>query len=116
MARMTDLSNGGNGRARDGTGRFQVGNAGGPGRPKGSANRGTVDARQIKSELLASWREYGPTALATIAAERPVEYVKLVVSLLPDDSETGPTRLDAIALPAPAGREGEEVPGLLDDD
>ncbi len=116
MTRLTDLSNGGNGRTRTGNGRFQTGNAGGPGRPKGSPNRGTVDARQIKSELLASWRQHGVKVLETVARERPLEYIKLVVSLLPDDSETGgPTRLDAIALPPPAGRENEEVPGLLDE-
>ena len=115
MARTTDLSNRGNGRARAGNGRFQTGNAGGPGRPKGSANQGTVDARQIKAELLASWRKHGPAALETVAREKPLDYLRLVVSLLPDDSETAPTRLDAMALPPPAGREGEAVPGLLDE-
>ncbi len=98
---------------RGGNGRLQPGNAGGPGRPKGSPNRGTVDAREIKSELLASWREYGPTALATIARERPVEYVKLVVSLLPADTEPGPSRLECPVLPDPPGGR-HEVPGLLD--
>ncbi len=114
MARMTDPSNGGNGRARAGNGRFRPGNAGGPGRPKGSANRGTVDARQIKAELLASWREYGPKALETIARERPVDYVKLVVSLLPADSEAGPSRLEGPVLPDPPGGR-HAVPGLLDE-
>ena len=114
MARSTDLSNGGNGRTRAGNGRFRPGNAGGPGRRKGSPNRGTVDARQIKSELLASWRKYGPKALETIARERPVEYVKLVVSLLPADSEPGPSRLDSTLLPDPPGG-WREVPGLLDE-
>ncbi len=112
----TILSIGKNGRARAGNGRFRPGHAGGPGRPRGSPNHGTVDARTIKSELLASWRKYGPAALETVARERPLEYIKLVVALLPDDSETGPTRLDAIALPPPAGREGEVVPDLLDDE
>ncbi len=74
-----------------------------------------MDAREIKSELLASWPVYGPAALETVARERPLDYLRLVVSLLPDDSETAPTRLDAIALPPPAGREGGAVPGLLDE-
>ena len=114
MARNTDLSNGENGRTRTGTGRFRPGNAGGPGRPKGSPNRGTVDCRQIKSELLASWREHGAKALETIARERPVEYVKLVVSLLPADYETGPSRLECPVLPDPPGGR-HDIPGLLDE-
>ncbi len=115
MARTTDLSNGGNGRTRAGNGRFRPGNAGGPGRPKGSANRGTVDARQIKSELLASWRKHGPAALATVARERPLDYLRLVVSLLPADSEAGPPRLEGPVLPDPPGGR-HEVPGLLDEE
>ncbi len=115
MARTTDLSNGGNGRTRAGNGRFRPGNAGGPGRPKGSPNRGTVDARQIKSELLASWRTYGPAALATVAKERPLDYLRLVVALLPAYSESGPSRVECPVLPDPPGGR-HEVPGLLDDD
>ncbi len=115
MATMTDLSIGGNGRTRAGNGRFQTGNAGGPGRPKGSANRGTLDARQIKSELLASWREHGPAALETVAREKPLDYLRLVVSLLPADSEAGPSRLECPVLPDPPGGR-RDVPGLLDDD
>ncbi len=115
MATMTDLSNGRNGRARAGNGRFQPGNAGGPGRPKGSPNRGTVDARAIKTELLASWRKHGPAALETVAREKPLDYLRLVVSLLPADSEPSFADSQSFILPAPAGREGEEVPGLLDE-
>ncbi len=110
----TILSNGKNGRTRAGNGRFQTGNAGGPGRPKGSPNRGTVDARPIKSELLASWRKHGPTALETVARERPLDYLRLVVSLLPADSEAGPPRLEGPVLPDPPGGR-REVPGLLDE-
>ncbi len=115
MATMTDLSNGGNERARTGNGRFRPGNAGGPGRPKGSPNRGTVDARQIRSELFASWRKHGPAALETVAREKPLDYLRLVVSLLPADSEPGPSRVECPVLPDPPGG-WHEVPGLLDDD
>ncbi len=113
MATMTDLSNGGNGRVRAGNGRFRPGNAGGPGRPKGSANRGTLDARQIRSELLASWRKHGPAALETVARERPLDYLRLVVALLPAEPDAGPSRLDSTLLPDPPGGR-HEVPGLLD--
>ncbi len=115
MATMTDLSNGGNGRARAGNGRFRPGHAGGPGRPKGSPNRGTLDARAIKTELLASWREHGPAALETVARERPLDYLRLVVSLLPADSESGPPRVECPVLPDPP-RGRREEPGLLGDD
>ena len=100
---------------RGGNGRFQPGNAGGPGRPKGSPNKATVDARQIKAELLASWRKHGPAALETVAREKPLDYLRLVVSLLPSDAEPGPSRLDSILLPDPPGGR-RDVPGLLDDD
>ncbi len=113
---MTDLSNGGNGRTRAGNGRFRPGNAGGPGRPKGSPNRGTVDARQIKSELLASWRTHGPAALETVARERPLDYLRIVVAPLPADSEPGPTRSQCPVLPPPAHSDGRPVPSLLDDE
>ncbi len=114
MATMTDLSNGRNGRSRAGNGRFRPGNAGGPGRPKGSPNRGTVDARAIKSALLSSWQKYRPAALETVARERPLDYLRLVVSLLPADSEAGPSRLEGPVLPPPPGG-WHEVPGLLDE-
>ncbi len=73
-----------------------------------------MDARQIKSELLASWREHGPAALETVARERPLEYIKLVVSLLPSDPDPGSSRLDSTLLPDPPGGR-HEVPGLLDE-
>ncbi len=82
-------------------------------RPEGWANRGTVVARQIKAELLASWREHGPAALETVVRERPLDYLRLVVSLLPSDAEPGPSRLDSILLPDPPGGR-HVVPGLLD--
>ena len=72
------------------------------------------DARTMRTELLASWREYGPKALETIARERRVDYVKLVVSLLKSDAEPGPSRLDSTLLPdLPGGRHGAS--GLLDE-
>ena len=116
LARLTNLSNGGNGRARAGNGRFRPGNAGGPGQPKRSPNRGTVDARAINSELLASWRKHGPAALETVARERPLDYLRLVVSLLPTDSEPGPLGSHCPVLPAPAHSDGRPVPSLLDDE
>ena len=44
----------------------------------------------------------------------PLDYLRLVVSLLPSDAEPGPSRLDSILLPDPPGGR-HEVPGLLDE-
>ncbi len=74
-----------------------------------------MDARQIKSELLASWREHGPAALETVAREKPLDYLRLVVALLPAEPVAGPSRLEFPVLPDPPGGR-REVPGLLDDD
>ncbi len=60
---------------------------------------------------LASWRKHGPAALETVAREKPLDYLRLVVSLLPADAEPGSSRLDSTILPD--GR--HEVPGLLDE-
>jgi len=83
MGMPTDLSNGGNGGVRDVGGRFAPGNGGGPGRRPGTVNRGTLDARIIKSELLDSWRLYGSDALRRVAEDDPATYVRIVASVLP---------------------------------
>ena len=75
-----------------------------------------MDAREIKSELLASWREHGPSALETVALEKPLDYLRLVVSLLPSDPEPGPSGSHCPVLPAPAHSDGRPVPSLLDDE
>jgi len=46
-------------------------------------NRGTLDARIIKSELLDSWRLYGSDALRRVAEDDPATYVRIVASVLP---------------------------------
>jgi hypothetical protein len=79
----TNLSNEEKGRERAPNGRFLRGWRGGPGRPPGRPNRGSVDARIIKSVLLDSWNEYGPDALRRVAEDDPATYLRLVVALLP---------------------------------
>lgn len=93
MADLQDRQNGGNGvQVRDPRGLFKPGGPGGPGRPKGCENKATADAKRIKREILASWPRYGPKAIEHVVTERPGDYLRLVVSLLPKDddrSETG---------------------------
>ncbi len=72
---------------RDNAGRFAQGNAGGPGRPSGQENRTTIDLREIRRRVVASWeRVGGDDLLDRIARENPREYLKLVLALLPRET------------------------------
>lgn len=53
------------------------------GRPKGSRNK---LGEAFLADLFASWQEYGPQTLRTVAREHPVEYIKIIVSILPKDA------------------------------
>lgn len=83
---------------RDEKGRFQPGNNGGPGRPKGSRNK---LGEAFIADFHADWEEHGATAIRTMREERPHEYVKVAASLLPKEfkietvSELSDDQLDA---------------------
>ena len=80
-----------NGRSdRNGKGQFKDGHPGGPGRPKGSENKSTVDARALRRAMLESFNELdddgevaGMIALRQLRADNPGTYLKLIASLLP---------------------------------
>jgi hypothetical protein len=63
------------------TGRFVAGNGGG-GRAKGSRN---LLGEAFLGELYAHWQDHGKDAIETLYEKHPVEYVKVIASILPKD-------------------------------
>ena len=62
---------------------FRPGQSGNPrGRPKGSRNK---LGEQFLADVFESWQVHGQMAIATVARDHPVEYLKLVASLLPTE-------------------------------
>jgi hypothetical protein len=59
--------------------RFEKGHAG---RPKGSRNK---LCRAMLDDLMADWAEGGPAAIKIMRIERPSEYVRAMVSILPKE-------------------------------
>ena len=64
---------------RDPKGRFAPGNPGG-GRPVGSRNK---LGEKMLEDMLADWEQHGAAAIAKMREERPHEYVRAYVSILP---------------------------------
>jgi hypothetical protein len=52
------------------------------GRPKGSRNK---LCRAMLDDLLADWAEGGPAAIKIMRIERPSEYVRAMISILPKE-------------------------------
>jgi hypothetical protein len=66
--------------SRDDLGRFQTGNNGGPGRPRGSRNKlGEAFCDAVFEDFL----KHGVAVIETVRSERPADYLKLVASLVP---------------------------------
>jgi hypothetical protein len=65
---------------------FQPGNAyghnGKAGRPKGSRNK---LCRAVLEDLMADWAEGGAAAIKIMRMERPAEYVRAMISILPKE-------------------------------
>lgn len=79
LAPLAPLAVGDEFAARDAQGRFLTGNIGG-GRRKGSRNRLTETfIAAIENDFL----EHGPGALATLRADDPATYLRIIASLLP---------------------------------
>ncbi len=69
---------------RDDAGKFAPGTKPGPGRPPGRPNKTTADLRVIRHRIAESWdRVGGDRLLDKLALDRPLEYLRLVFSLLP---------------------------------
>lgn len=63
---------------------WKKGQSGNPnGRPKGS--RDALNEQAIK-DIYADWKKHGTKALKATREERPAEYVRAVVSLIPKDA------------------------------
>jgi hypothetical protein len=72
---------------------FKPGQSGNPkGRPKGSRNK---LSEEFFRDLCRAWEEYGAAALTTAAYTSPVEFIKVVASLMPRDVEVTVTQIKA---------------------
>lgn len=76
------------------TGQFLKGKNGGPGRPKGSRNK---LGEAFVTALQADFEEHGETVIATVRAERPADYLKVIASLLPKQVEIKESAFDGIS-------------------
>ena len=65
---------------RDDHGRFQTGNIGGPGRPRGSRNKLNDD---FIAAIYEDWTNHGPAVLARVRKTNPTAYLRIVAALCP---------------------------------
>lgn len=79
--------------AKDEKGRFVTGNIGG-GRPKGSRNK---LGEAFIADMLADWEEHGEAVIATVRAEKPDQYLKVVASILPKELNVKVSELDELS-------------------
>jgi len=68
----------------DKNGKFAVGHAGGPGRPKGSRNKLT---EEFLTAMAEDFMVHGKVAIATARADKPTEYLKIIAHIIPSHAE-----------------------------
>jgi hypothetical protein len=98
---------------QDEKGRFLPGNNGGSGRPKGSRNQ---LGEAFIAELYEHWQIHGIAAIKKVCDKHPVEYLKVIASILPKDVNINVSpfehmtdaELDASIKRLLADREGSE--------
>jgi N6-adenosine-specific RNA methylase IME4 len=78
-------------RIREGNGRFQTGNIGGPGRPRGSRNKLGED---FIATIYEDWIKHGVAILARVRKHDPGAYLKIVAHLIPRQLELAPVNDD----------------------
>lgn len=62
-----------------------------PGRPPGLKNPTTLIAAEVRRRIIESWEDCkGDELLRDLAESDPVQYLKLVTSVLPKDEASGP--------------------------
>ena len=75
--------------------RFEKGQPGGPGRPKGSKNK---VSEAFWDDLAKQWEEYGEAVLTKMREEDNTQFVKMVALLQPKDYTVTVDRLDELSI------------------
>jgi hypothetical protein len=65
---------------------FQPGNKGGPGRPKGSRNKLTMN---FVAEMCQDFELHGAAVIESVRRDKPEVYLKVIASLVPQQIEVG---------------------------
>jgi hypothetical protein len=70
------------------------------------ANPATTLSEAFLSDLLADWQAHGTVAIASVRAERPHDYLKLVTGTFPKDTGAKGNELDELSDEQLAGQLG----------
>jgi predicted O-linked N-acetylglucosamine transferase (SPINDLY family) len=77
---------------RDARGRFLRGCAAGPGRPKGTARH--ILGERFAAALAADFVRHGAGVIEALRADKPADYLKLVLALQPKEARADGTAED----------------------